>query len=58
MHRKNSLFVSASDVDALERAIESLCADAEFRERLALAGRATWENQLGIANYVRRITEI
>ncbi len=55
--RENGLLVSASDVDALERAIESLCVDGELREKLALAGHSTWESRLAIANYTMRITQ-
>ena len=54
---ENGLLVSAGDVDALERAIESLCVDGEFREKLALAGHSTWESRLAIANYTTRITQ-
>ena len=54
---ENGLLVSASDVAALERAIESLCVDGEFREKLALAGRSTWESRLAIADYTTQITQ-
>ncbi len=55
--KENGLLVSASDVDALEGAIESMCVDGELRETLALAGRSTWESRLAIANYTTRITQ-
>jgi glycosyltransferase involved in cell wall biosynthesis len=56
--RETGLLVTAGDVPALGRAIETLCVDGELRDRLARAGRTVWENHLGIANYTTRIAAI
>jgi glycosyltransferase involved in cell wall biosynthesis len=58
LNNENGLLVSVGDVDGLEQAIEALCLDGQFRERLGLAGRRAWENHLNIAIYANRLVEI
>jgi len=58
LNNENGLLVSVGDVNALEQAIEALCLDGQFRERLGLAGRRAWEIHLNIANYANRLVEI
>jgi glycosyltransferase involved in cell wall biosynthesis len=58
LNNESGLLVSVGDVDGLEQAIEALCLDGQFRERLGLAGRRTWENHLNIAIYANRLVEI
>jgi len=58
LNNENGLLVSVGDVNALEQAIEALCLDVQFRERLGLAGRRAWENHLNIETYADRLVEI
>jgi len=58
LNNENGLLVSVGDVNALEQAIEALCLDGQFRERLGLAGRRAWEGHLNIAIYANRLVEI
>jgi glycosyltransferase involved in cell wall biosynthesis len=58
LNNENGLLVSVGDVNALEQAIEALCLDDQFRERLGLAGRRAWENDLNIEIYANRLVEI
>ena len=56
--RENGLLVEAGNVEELTRSIESLCVDREYRERLASAGRRTWEDRLSIDIYAQRLGQI
>jgi glycosyltransferase involved in cell wall biosynthesis len=55
---ENGLLVPVRDIDALEKAIVTLCQDKDLREGLALGGRHAWETRFDIAPYVERLVTL
>jgi len=55
---ESGLLVPAGDTGALCDVIQTLCVDADMRQKLARAGRKMWEKDLDITEYAVRLSTI